>query len=141
MPAFLEQYQTLLTWLAAGSAVMLLISILTLPLLAVLLPADFLQRIDPARDKPLPPTDWRGRHPAMRLTLRILKNMLGVLLTIAGLAMLVLPGQGLITLAFALLLLDLPGKRKLQARLLRSPRLIKPINKLRVRLGRAPLEP
>ncbi len=65
--------------------------------------------------------------------------MVGGVLAVAGLAMLVLPGQGLLTLALAVLLLDLPGKQKLEARILRSPRLFKLINRLRQRCGRPPL--
>ena len=40
----------------------------------------------------------------------ITKNLLGVILLIAGLVMLLVPGQGLLTIAVALILLDFPGK-------------------------------
>lgn len=139
LQTFSREHAALLGWLALGSAVMLVVSLITLPVIAVLLPQDFLIRtLAPARS--LPPDDWRRRHPAWRWTLRGLKNLAGVVLALAGLAMLVLPGQGLITLALALLLLDLPGKRRLEARLLGNPRFLSPINKLRQRLGRAPLD-
>lgn len=129
--AFVDSHQTLLTWVAVGSGVMLLISLLTLPVLAVLLPEDFLQRIDPDRKRAV-----SHQHPAVWWTLRILKNLLGTALLLAGVAMLVLPGQGLITMAFGLLLVDVPGKRRLEARILRSPRLLKPINRLRAKFNR-----
>lgn len=132
--AFVDGHQTLLTWLAVGSGIMLLVSILTLPVLAVLLPTDLPQRLDPDR-KRVP----SRQHPVVWWTLRILKNLVGVLLLVAGLAMLVLPGQGLITLAFSLVLLDLPGKRRLEARILRSPRVLNPVNRLRRRFNRPPL--
>lgn len=135
---FMEGHETLFAWLAWGSAVMLVISLLTLPVIALLLPADFLVRAaaDPA---PLPPEDWRRRHPVLRWTLRVLKNVAGALLAFAGLAMLVLPGQGLLTLALALVLLDIPGKRRLERYLLRSPRLLSLLNKIRQRFGRPTL--
>lgn len=76
----------------------------------------------------------------MRITLRVLKNLAGGLLAIAGIAMLVLPGQGLLTLILALVLLDLPGKQKLEARLLSSPRLLSMLNRFRQRFGQPQLE-
>ncbi len=136
--ALIEEHDTLVAWVVWGSAGMLVVSLLTLPVIAVLLPADFLVRA--ASPAALPPDDWRRRHPVIRWTLRVLKNTAGALLAIAGLAMLILPGQGLLTLAMALLLLDLPGKRRLEQRLLRSPRLLGLLNKLRRRFGRPPLE-
>ena len=65
----------------------------------------------------------------------------GVALLIAGLIMLVGPGQGLLTLIVAIGLLDLPGKRKLQRKLLFRPRVLKLVNGLRERAGRDALEP
>ena len=87
-----------------------------------------------------PPEPWRGLSP-LRLGLRMLKNLLGLALLIAGLIMLVGPGQGLLTLIVALGLLDLPGKRALQRRLLFNPRVLKLVNSLRERAGRDALEP
>jgi len=136
---FADEHQTLLTWLAWGSGAMLVVSLLTLPAVAVMLPRDFIVRTL-ARDEHPRSDSWWNRHSAVRVTLRVLKNVVGVLLAIAGLAMLVLPGQGLITLALSLVLLDLPGKRKLEARVLRSPKLLGPINRLRHRFGKPPLD-
>ncbi len=139
--AFLDEHPTLLAWLVTGSAAMLVVSLLTLPVVAVLLPADFLGRLHRHPNEPLPPDAWRRRHPVLRWSLRVLKNLAGAALLIAGIAMLVLPGQGLITIALALLLLDIPGKRKLEHRLLHHPKLLGPINRVRRRFGRAELRP
>lgn len=138
---FVDTHQTLLAWLAWGSGAMLLVSVLTLPAIAVAIPADFLQRVEAGWTQSFAEDDWRRRHPALRWGLRIVKNLMGVLLALAGLAMLVLPGQGLVTLAMALLLLDLPGKQRLEKRLINSRRLIGPINRLRRRMHREPLTP
>ncbi len=133
---FLEEHKVLVGWLVSGSAVLLVLSVVTLPVVAVLLPADLLQRLDREPGEALPADDWRRRHPAARWTLRVLKNLAGGVLALLGLAMLVLPGQGLITLVLALLLLDLPGKRALERRLLNHPRVLKPLNALRRKFGR-----
>jgi Na+/H+ antiporter NhaD/arsenite permease-like protein len=70
---------------------------------------------------------------------RLLRNLLGVVLVLLGLAMLVLPGQGLLTVLVGLLLLDFPGKRRLVLRLLGKPSVLKLVNKLRAHRGRPPL--
>ena len=81
---------------------------------------------------------WPRAH-GLALLRRIARNVLAALLALAGVAMLVLPGQGLLTLLAACLLLDLPGKRRIEQRLIRIPRVLKAINRLRQRRGRLPL--
>ena len=58
---------------------------------------------------------------------------------LAGLAMLVLPGQGLLTMLIGLLLLDFPGKRALERRVVRRPKILAFLNRMRDRRGREPL--
>jgi hypothetical protein len=67
------------------------------------------------------------------------KNTLGGCLLVAGIFMLVLPGQGILTILAALALLDFPGKRKLEMSILHRPAVLKSINWLRRRAGREPL--
>ena len=50
------------------------------------------------------------RHPVAALLVLIFRNSLGLLLLLAGVAMLVLPGQGLLTMLVGLCLMDFPGK-------------------------------
>jgi len=67
------------------------------------------------------------------------KNLLGVLLVIAGLAMLVMPGQGLLTIVAGVLLIDFPGKYCLERWLVTRKTVWRSINWLRKRAGRKPL--
>ena len=69
----------------------------------------------------------------------ISKNALGSLFIVAGLAMLVLPGQGIITTVVGLLLIDFPGKFGLERWLARRRPLMRWINWIRSRSGRPPL--
>ena len=78
--------------------------------------------------------------PALRTALRVGRNAVGVVLLLTGVAMLVLPGQGLVTIFVSLVLLDFPGKRRLQRRIVFSPKVFRTINRLRERAGEAPLE-
>lgn len=87
------------------------------------------------------PTDYlRGARPEPRpLPLRIAKNVLGCVLALLGLVMLVLPGQGLLTLLVGLLLLDFPGKHRLVVSVLGRHKVLSVVNKLRAHRGAPPL--
>jgi hypothetical protein len=84
---------------------------------------------------------WVDRHPLLRLAARIGRNVLGVLLIVVGiiLALPGVPGQGLLTVLIGLVLVDLPGKRRLERRIVGRPRVLRAINRLRKRFKRAPL--
>ena len=72
---------------------------------------------------------------------RILKNLAGWILVLLG-GILILPGvpgQGVLTILLGLVLVDFPGKRKVERRLLARPRLRTRINRLRQRFGKQPL--
>jgi hypothetical protein len=65
----------------------------------------------------------------------VLRNLIGFVLLVLGAIMLVLPGQGLLTIIAALALMDFPGKRRLERRLMLRPRVFTAINRLRLRAG------
>lgn len=83
----------------------------------------------------------QGEEPKHSLPLRIARNVLGVVLVALGIAMLLLPGQGLLTLLVGLLLVDFPGKHELVRRLMSKPKVLGIVNKLRSHRGAAPLSP
>jgi UPF0716 family protein affecting phage T7 exclusion len=68
-----------------------------------------------------------------------LKNITGLVLIIAGIIMLVLPGQGLITLTMGLLFINFPGKRKLECKLISNQKVLRSINWLRAKRNKEPL--
>lgn len=118
-----------LLWLAAFSILTFIGSLLVIPVLLVRIPVDYF-------------VVEAGRLPQislMALLGRVLKNILGLILLGAGILMLFLPGQGLLTIVIALSLLDFPGKRGLELRLIRQPRVYKAINWLRHKYKRPPL--
>ncbi|MCC6807611.1 MAG: hypothetical protein IT381_09315 [Deltaproteobacteria bacterium] len=85
-----------------------------------------------------PPTP---RHPVLAVLLRIGKNLLGVLFIAVGALLSIpgVPGQGLMTIAIGILLLDLPKKRSIERRLLENRHLQSFINGVRSRFHRPPL--
>ncbi len=72
---------------------------------------------------------------------QLARNCAGLLLVILGLLLSLpgVPGQGLMTVLLGLLLLDIPGKRAWELRLLRMTAVRKAIDRLRVRFGKQPL--
>ena len=127
-----SRYQQEIRVLGIASVVMLVISALLIPYLIVRLPADFYAERDDRRRL------FQDR-PVLRAVFLTVKNTLGALLLGAGILMLVLPGQGILTILAALALLEFPGKRYLEMRILHIPTLLRSINWLRRRAGREPL--
>lgn len=107
------------------SVTAVLASIVLVPRVLAKLPRDYLHRHDHA--------------PNASLLLRVLRNLLGLVLVLLGLAMLVLPGQGLLTLLVGLLMVDFPGKLRLVRSVLGNPKVLTVVNKLRSHRGAPPL--
>ena len=76
----------------------------------------------------------------VRCVVLLIKNLLGFVFILLGLAMLVLPGQGLLTLLIGVLLLNVPGKYRFERWLIQQPSVNKAVSWLRQRAGRRPLE-
>lgn len=125
-------------WVTAGQVVLasivvaLLYAALMFVVIARMSPDYFL-------DRPPSESSWRRQHPAFRVAGRVVKNVLGIVFVIAGIAMLVLPGQGLLTILIGLMLLDFPGKRRLELWLVSRPRVRRGIDWIRAKAGRPPL--
>jgi hypothetical protein len=79
--------------------------------------------------------------PTVRLLGVIGKNLLGIVLVVLGILMSLpgVPGQGILTILLGIMLLDFPGRRKLEHRLVSRPTVLKAINKLRHRFGKPEL--
>lgn len=84
---------------------------------------------------------WIDQHPAVRWSGIVLKNALGIALIALGalLSLPGIPGQGLLTILLGVMLLDFPGKRRLERRLIGMPRVLDRVNRLRARFGKPPL--
>lgn len=81
---------------------------------------------------------WADKHRAVRFLGIFVKNLLGVVLVVLGIIMSVpgVPGQGILTILLGVMLLDFPGKRELEYRIVSRPRVFNAINKLRHRFGK-----
>jgi hypothetical protein len=84
----------------------------------------------------LPGSSWIVRWGAV-----ILKNIFGVFLILLGIVLSLpgVPGQGILTILLGLIMLDIPGKRPLEARIIKRPAVLAAINNLRARYSKPPL--
>jgi hypothetical protein len=124
-------------YIAGGTALFLasfVLSIAVIGALLVTLPATYF--LD-SHDRGL----WIDHHPVVRWTGIVLKNLLGIAIILLGAALSLpgIPGQGLLTILIGLVLLDFPGKRRLERRILQMRRVLQKTNSLRQRFGRQPL--
>ena len=108
------------------------LSLLLIPVIIVKIPENYFNR-DKSNAR------WEAMNPIARLILTILKNVLGVVLLIMGVLMLVLPGQGLLTILFGIALVDFPGKHRLVKRLVSYPQVLNSINWIRKKANKKPL--
>lgn len=123
--------------IAVGATVFvgtLLVSIALVVLFLISLPPTYFHRSHERRF-------MVGHHPALRWIGIIAKNLVGAILVILGLVMSLpgLPGQGLLTLLIGIALLDFPGKRALEHKIISRPSVLRLINRLRQRFSRPPL--
>lgn len=134
LTSFLHDHKTAFWWIAVGSGFVFFASLILVPWLAVRIPADYF-----ATNR-RPRMQFADEHPLLRWTGLILKNIVGWILVLAGLAMILLPGQGLLTIAIGVVMLDFPGKHNLESKIIRQKPIAKSIHWLRKKAGVEPLQ-
>lgn len=84
---------------------------------------------------------WEGKHRAVRWGGVILKNLIGLILIAVGVIMSLpgVPGPGVVTILLGLVMMDIPGKRPFETRLVKRPAVLQSINRLRARFDKPPL--
>lgn len=84
----------------------------------------------------------KDKNPALRWAGIIGKNLAGVVLIALGVVMSLpgIPGPGLVTILFGVMLVDFPGKRRLEHKIVSRPSVLKTINNLRKRFGKKPIK-
>jgi len=123
--------ETLVT-LTVLSIVFFVGSLIAIPFILVRLPADFF-------DVRVPRPWMENHHPLLRVLGHLMKNVVGVVFVFVGFLMLFLPGQGILTMLIGITLLEFPGKRHLEAKLIGQPTVLNAINSMRQKFGKPPL--
>ena len=125
-----QAHQSLLFALGVGSVVMFAGSLVAVPLVICGLPRDiYVRRRTPS-----------GRPAGLGTLLALARNLAGIAILAAGILMLVLPGQGILSIVIGIALVDFPGKGALERRLIGHRRVFDAMNGLRRRFGRPPLD-
>lgn len=136
--AFIDMLKTysyvLFEWLKLHGMILIsvsiasfVVSILFCTLVIAYLPSDYFL---PNRQ------ENRIRHPVLRIGLKCLKNLFAVVLVVVGIIQIPLPGQGVLTMLIGIIISDIPGKRKLERRIIRSPVVLATANGIRSRFKR-----
>lgn len=121
-----------LIWFAVSSVFMFVGTLIAIPIILMRLPADY---FDIRKPRP-----WmENHHPMLRLLGHMVKNVVGAIFLFAGFLMLFLPGQGVLTMLIGLSLIEFPGKRRVEAKIVGQSTVLNTINSMRAKFGKPPL--
>ena len=129
-----SNHPEVLIGLGASSILIFIISIFGISWFVAQIPEDYFLS---SKRKP---SKWKEHKPLLRMMVLFGKNIIGFSLIIGGLLMLVLPGQGLLTIVTGLLLINYPGKYKLEQKLVAMPSIFRALNWIRVKANKPPLK-
>ncbi len=122
----------LLGWLAGFSLGTFFLSLLFIPYFVGKLAPDCFVQLSRKAEEPRPPFTVGS------LCLLVGRNVIGLALLLAGMAMLVLPGQGILTMLLGVVLLSFPGKLTLLTWLIFLPGVRRSLDWLRQKRGKQP---
>jgi uncharacterized membrane protein len=115
------------------SVITFIASLLIIPMMVVKMPEDYFL-YDKSHLK-----EFRRQHPIIRLFSVIFKNILGAVFIVAGVVMLILPGQGVLTILIGFTLVNFPRKRALERRIIQNQAVHKAINWIRAKARKPPV--
>jgi len=131
---WITQNEATVWFMAVFSIISFIASLLLIPVLVIRIPEDYFAETKRHRLEP-----WAHEHPVIRWSLLIAKNALGYIFIVLGIAMLVLPGQGVLTIMIGIMFINFPGKYRLERWVVMRGPVLNIINRLRQRVGHAPL--
>jgi len=126
-------HQTWVGGLSLLSVITFIATLLIIPMMVVKMPEDYFL-YDKGHLK-----EFRRQHPIVRLFSVIFKNILGAVFIVAGVVMLILPGQGVLTILIGFTLVNFPRKRALERRIIQNQAVHKAVNWIRAKAGKPPV--
>jgi hypothetical protein len=130
----LRHYSLVVELLSILSLLTFIGSLIAIPWIIGKLPPDYFIRHRQIVEK------RHRRHPVLAKVTFIIRNVAGSLFFLAGIAMIVLPGQGIITILIGISFMDFPRKQRLLDNLVERPRVIRVLNWIRRREKKPPFE-
>lgn len=130
MPVWLDFDDRLAVWLLGTSLFVFVAGLLLGPMVLVKMPADYFVRSS---------SPW-ARHPVLRALFAGARNTLSAILIAAGILMLVMPGQGLLTILAGVAVASFPGKKRLLLLVVRRRPVLRSINWIRQKADAPPLQ-
>ncbi|MER0217419.1 MAG: hypothetical protein DU481_14925 [Nitrosomonas sp.] len=106
-------------------------SLIAIPWILIRLPSDYF-------DLRVPRHWMKEHHPVLRVLGLIIKNIAGAVFLMAGILMLFLPGQGILTMLIGISFMDVPYKRELEVRIVGQPTVFNAINAMRHKFNKPP---
>lgn len=122
---WLRDNSTLMWTLTGVSIAMFVGSLIVLPMAIAHLPTDYF------KERKRPTAWWHSGRSWTYWLARIGKTALGVVFVLLGIAMLVLPGQGLLAILVGVMLIDFPGKFRFERWLVNRPGVRRALNWVR----------
>ena len=122
-------------WIGTLSIATFVGTLIIIPILVVRIPADYFKR-----KKQKQKSCNKNQYAFICFIGLVFKNLFGALFVLAGVAMLFLPGQGLITILIGIVMLNFPGKFALQLRIVQQPTVLRAINWIRIKANQPVLE-
>jgi hypothetical protein len=119
---------TTLKWVSIASAIVFAVSLLVLPIVIIKVPEDYFTE-----------RGQKEKGGALRVFLAVVRNVVGFVFLVAGIAMLVLPGQGVLMILTALVVMQFPGKKRLECKLAAKEPVLRAMNRIRALAKKPPL--
>jgi hypothetical protein len=112
----------------------LIISFVAIGIVMVKIPANYFS--SHYQQDFMPNSPWLVRWGAV-----IIKNVFGLFLILLGILLSLpgVPGQGILTILLGLIMIDIPGKRPIEAKIIKRPTVLSVVNNLRAKYDKPPL--
>ena len=134
MVEWIGNNETAVFWIVAASLLVFVATLVIGPWVLLRLPPDyFASRKRPGR------STMHQRSPLLWLLLQMGRNAVGGVFVLAGIVMLVTPGQGVLTIIAGIMLMNFPGKFNIERWVVSRGPILRAINYFRRRRGRPPL--
>ncbi|MDA7796525.1 hypothetical protein N9A24_01570 [Gammaproteobacteria bacterium] len=131
---WLAEYPALLMGLGITSIFIFILSLVGVSWFVALIPEDYFTGASRRSSK------FKENAPLLSFLLLIAKNLLGFCLILGGFLMIVLPGQGLLTIITGLFLINYPGKFQLEQKIVTIPAVFNALNWIRLKAKKPPLK-